>query len=409
MKMSRSVTQGFLVAGSLLLAIGLLSGTVLADDDDDDNDKDKVKIVKCDKGKTIAKALKKGNKRKPLVIIVRGTCKENVLITRDDVTLRGDKDVGGTVEAANPDVDTILIRGARRVVIDYLTVSGGRNGVNGVGGADFTIQDSIIQENIGDGVRVAGSSAVIINNKILDNGEEGVNVVDSANARIGLTRENESGPNTIAGNAQEGIQISNSSAGIMFGNDVTENGIPNRLPGIGCFRSVCRLVGANDIHGNFRGVMINDNGALFQGQADLPIAPNRDTIRENINDGIIGINNASVRILDGAITDNGRHGILLDLHSTLRIRKSDIMGNSGNGIQLSRDSGLSLENPVVRVTGNGTGPFGGFGILCIDSESSFTGNISGVTGNNPPDPMLADVNCTDFNQAGVFPPPPAFP
>ncbi len=180
----------------------------------------------------------------------------------------------------------------------------------------------------------------------------------------------------------------------MFGNDVTENGIPNNLPGIGCFRSVCRLVGVNDIHGNFRGVTINDNGALFQDQGDLPITPTRDMIRENINDGILGTNNASVRIQDAAITDNGRHGILLDFHSTLRIRNSDIMGNSGNGIALFRDSGLSLENPAVSITGNGTGLFGGFGIFCGDSESSFDGNTTGVTGNTT-DPQVA---CTDFNQ-----------
>ena len=402
MKMGRSVTQGFLVAGSLLLAIGLLSGTALADDDDDDKDKTKGKIVKCGKGKTIGKALEKGNKRKPLVIIVQGPepCKENVIITRDDVTLRGDKDVGGTVTASDPDRPTILIEGAHRVVIDYLTVSGGKNGINGVGGADFTVQNSTIRDNERDGVRVAGGSAVIIGNEILANTRHGVNVTESGTARIGLSDRLETGLNVIANNQDRGISITNGASGIMFGNTIEKNA----TDGILIARAIGHMIGENTVQENRSGVLVASGGVLRQGPAGFTIG-GRDIVQDNTGVGILALQNASLDIRDAAISNNGS-GIVLDLHSTLRIRNSDIMENSGNGIQLSRDSGLSLENPVVRITGNGTGPFGGFGIFCGDSESSFVGNFSEVVGNK-----LGDVSdmCTDFNQVGMFPPPPPPP
>ena len=46
--------------------------------------------VDCNRGQKIATALAQGDFRKPLMTNVRGTCREFVSITRDNVTLRGD-------------------------------------------------------------------------------------------------------------------------------------------------------------------------------------------------------------------------------------------------------------------------------------------------------------------------------
>ncbi len=45
--------------------------------------------VDCSKGQTIGAALQRGDARKPLLLMIRGTCNESVSIDRDDVTLRG--------------------------------------------------------------------------------------------------------------------------------------------------------------------------------------------------------------------------------------------------------------------------------------------------------------------------------
>src|SRR5580765_2569575 len=82
--------------------------------------------VDCDAGETIAKALTKGDERKPLLIQISGTCSENVLIDRNDVVLASTS--GGTVRGTDPAINVIVVT-ASRVTIDGLTVTGGRNGI----------------------------------------------------------------------------------------------------------------------------------------------------------------------------------------------------------------------------------------------------------------------------------------
>src|SRR3972149_822324 len=113
-------TQWVTVAVSLLLGIGLLTGTANAD----------VKTVKvdCVKGQTIAKALEREDERKPLIVIVQGTCNENVVMTRDDVTLQGDAAAGGAVVGVDPAQATVQIDGGRGGVLEHLSVSRGGGG-----------------------------------------------------------------------------------------------------------------------------------------------------------------------------------------------------------------------------------------------------------------------------------------
>lgn len=55
--------------------------------------------VDCDAGQSIQAAVNKANPRVPLTLVVSGTCKENVLIRRDNVTIDGSDDgaVSGTL------------------------------------------------------------------------------------------------------------------------------------------------------------------------------------------------------------------------------------------------------------------------------------------------------------------------
>ena len=59
-------------------------------------------IVDCDAGQSIQTAVNKANPRAPLTLVVSGTCEENVLIRRDDVTIDGNNDgaVSGTIEVS---------------------------------------------------------------------------------------------------------------------------------------------------------------------------------------------------------------------------------------------------------------------------------------------------------------------
>jgi hypothetical protein len=94
----------------LVFVLGFLfaafSGIALADRD--------TVIVDCARGRGIQDALGKKNPDRPLEVVIRGACAENITVTRDDVTLVGE---GGTVNG------TISIVGARRVLIRSLMVS----------------------------------------------------------------------------------------------------------------------------------------------------------------------------------------------------------------------------------------------------------------------------------------------
>ncbi|HSD51422.1 MAG TPA: hypothetical protein VLG48_08440, partial [Candidatus Methylomirabilis sp.] len=140
MKVYRGVFRGVMLPLGMLLTIGPFTA----------NADDKVKTVEvdCTKGKTIAKALERGNEDKPLVVVVQGICSENVVIDRDDVTLQGNSS-GDGVTGLDPTKDTILIDGARRVVLERLTVTGGKNGIVGRRGASFSVLNSTIQDSTG--------------------------------------------------------------------------------------------------------------------------------------------------------------------------------------------------------------------------------------------------------------------
>ena len=78
--------------------------------------------VNCSAGQTIKQALALsggGAGPKQLVITVSGTCNENVVITRDDVTINTSGVAPGpTINAQDPNQPAIQLEGSRRIVID---------------------------------------------------------------------------------------------------------------------------------------------------------------------------------------------------------------------------------------------------------------------------------------------------
>jgi hypothetical protein len=118
--------------------------------------------VDCAKGQTISAALDKGDSRKPMVLIVQGTCNENVAITRDDVTLQGDATKSALINGPSG-LPTITVR-ASRVTLDRLAVRGGTQGITLMGGSNVDITNSNIQYAASQGIGITGTSAVNVTN-----------------------------------------------------------------------------------------------------------------------------------------------------------------------------------------------------------------------------------------------------
>ncbi len=379
-----------------------------------------VKKVNCTKGQTITHALQ-GFDFIPITIQVKGTCNENITIVRDDVTLIADP-LGGIVNGADPNTNTISI-GAARTVIDGLTVTGGRNGISVYGSGGSTIRNCTVQNNgrIGIvyfhgghglvdnctvqnngfiGVYIEGASATVINSTISSNTGPGIHVHLGGSARIGITDHDQYAGNTISNNQGNGIFITYGGRADIAGNTIQGNGTdptsPSGRPGIFVHNAGATLVGNNRITGNSgTGVQAFGSSSVHIGAPDrgLPITGVfANVITGNAKGGIIGYLGASLYIRDATINGNSGDGVTLFLRSTAWMFGNTINNNTGHGILLTLGGGLLLQDPAVTVSGNTK-----FGLQCFGNESSFSGNTSGISGNGSGIPEeQVSPSCTGF-------------
>ena len=378
-----------------------------------------VKKVNCTKGQTITRALL-GCDGIPMTIQLKGTCNENVEIVRDDVTLIADPS-GGTLVPLDPNTSTIAVRGAR-TVIDGLTVTGGRNGisVSGSGGATIrncTVQNTgrvgivfyhgghglvdncTVQNNQYIGIFIEGGSATITNSTISSNTGTGIHLHMGGSAKIGITDSTQYAGNTISNNQSSGIFIAHGSTADIGGNTIqgncTDPNSPLGQAGVFIHNAGADLVGNNKITGNGGSGVSANASTVHIGDPvrGLPTTGSfANVITGNAKGGISGFSGASLFIRDATIDGNTGNGVMLNLRSTSWMFGNTINNNTGNGIFLAQGAALLLQDPAVKVTGNVL-----FGLQCAGTESSFSGNTSGISGNGSGDPEeQVSPSCTGF-------------
>ena len=367
--------------------------------------------VNCDRGnQTIQKALDSVPPGQPTTIFIEGVCNENVTITSNDITLQGldpvSSQIIGVGEFDSEEESPITIYGAQRIIIDNLTVAGAESSGIVVITAVATVRNSVIENNTFSGIFVGpgawvridqntiqgnrigiqvgqGGFGEITNNTIQNNLRDGILVRGSASAFIGLSLVNISGPNTIQFNKRDGIRLMDGATARIQDNVISSNNTDGKgFGGIGILRGASAdLGGGNTISQN-----IGDGIGMVQGVLGVRLgfpSTTPNVIELNTNDGISASNGSSIEMSGATIQQNDGRGIDLGDNSTLRIRSSTVQNNVGVGIRLFRDSGVTFRNPAATVTGNGV-----FDLSCLDSESSFAGNTSGVTSIDP--------GCTGF-------------
>jgi parallel beta-helix repeat protein len=354
--------------------------------------------VNCNKGQSVQSAL--NSLTGPATIEVTGTCRENVVIKKDDVSLQG-----GTYIAFDPARETILVQGARRVAITSVTVTGGLNGVVAYQGGSLTLENSLIEANAGKGVvAVYGSSVtvnsctiqdntqqgvlvndnsalVLTNSTITDNNSAGVLVQRTSSARIGQSMAGVHGLNTITNNGGAGVSVCRSAYALIDGNTITGNSangisiegasatvtnntiLENHKKGIDVSSAGNARIGItegnqpgpNTIENNFfEGIEISNSGAAY-------VFAN--TIRNNGQSTYragVAISRATGRLLgDNTIQENGGHGVAVKLGALFQ-GKGDvsditpgpdiIIENGYSGIFAWNGASLDIQN--VEVTGN---------------------------------------------------------
>src|SRR4029434_5824479 len=83
--------------------------------------------VNCNAGQSIANALKRYVQGNGLLINFSGTCNEHIDLLRDDITIHGTAPTA-TINGTN-NTDQVIAIDGKRVRLESLTVTGGRDGI----------------------------------------------------------------------------------------------------------------------------------------------------------------------------------------------------------------------------------------------------------------------------------------
>lgn len=304
--------------------------------------------VDCGQGGSIASAL--ASSGGPLIVTVQGTCNEHVAIARDDVSLVAGP--GGVVHGPDPNTATIRVTGDR-IVIDGLTVTGGRNGIQASGSSQLVVRNCTVTSGRSGIGYFDGANGTVDNCNLQGNPRDGI-VLDRGTASISNS--------TVSGSGRFGINVFNGSATIAGGNVITANTV--------------------------NGVQVSlSTVEMFTG-----VTPNQIT-----NNGVQGLNVqvGSVVVMSGTtISGNSGDGLQVSRRAFVETGNGvTISNNTLNGIALFVGGGASLLGAIT-VTANGQ-----FGLQCFGTESRYFANpgvTDGITGNGFDGTQNISTTCNSF-------------
>jgi len=341
---SSTISVSSIVLGALLAAA--LPIAAFADEG--------VKPVHCDKGQTLANTLKTA--RPGDTLVVSGTCNERVTIITDRITLDGQGsaviDGGGSGPAEFAGV--VTIDGARGVTIKRLAVQhGSAEGVLGLRGAAFTVQEVDVHDNANAGISVGDGSTADVTDTTMRRNAAGMDVYTGSSAilrgAIAIT-QNSSG---IEINGEAVVEIRKANV------NVSDNA------GVGV------VVGSGQL-------------AIFGSPGTFGAGSTLNASRNGFA-GVIVFAGSPLTVYPAATvtaSNNGVFGLLVVGSAYLALPCEGcqiVMESNAIGIRVEQGAGVSFQGGQLTVKGNGVGlSADGAGTLNIQSvpatPSSITGN-----------------------------------
>lgn len=215
------------------------------------------------------------------VVLVHGTCQENILIQAELQRITVDGQSKATINAADARQPTIQVVG-REVTIKGFTVTGGSFGIAINRGATAVIDNNTIQNAAVIGLEASQNSfARIINNTIQHSRLHGIAVLGSSSVHIGVlsTTDKVPQPNVIHNNGGDGIEVLRSSTARIIGNTLSGN----RRNGLTVQQASHADVAGNVFNGNGQhgirvvgnsGVNLADSAMRLFKQPNTTTAPN---------------------------------------------------------------------------------------------------------------------------------------
>ena len=308
----RGVQRFAIVGVALILLMGLVAEAGSAPG---------VKTIRvdCNRGDSINQAL--ADKADGLIIEIQGTCQEDVVVARDDVTLLGLGSDPTVVALAN---NAIWIDRASRVTLENLTVTGSTN-----------------PDPTGAGIFVFQSSGVVISNVQAEGNWEGMRTYGSTLRIV---------DSEFCGNSRGGLYLANGSGVIADGEEIraSGNGSYGLLLSEAALRSPWPTGGRLVTNDNpFAGVVLQGGAALLMGG---PLEAKR--------------NGAGVRVIEGRLS------------ATYGLDASDCnIGVLAAGPNADVDVASLAGGADASVAGNTVGLYAGEG-----GNISFNGILTGNTG-----------------------------
>lgn len=250
--------------------------------------------VDCDAGDTLAVALE--TRAEALTIEFTGTCAEELVITRDRLTIRG-LDASATVTddpaTSGPDV-SFLLQGAD-VTFESFTVDGAANrGIRVQRSSGVQLEDMTVRNNGSTGLTIEESSSVhIIDSTFTGNAFAGVAAWGNSNVTL-------TGSLDVSNNSVVGLLLSTGSSfmnrgGTVIVADGQSFGVGTQQGGNGLFPLVQTTntlfgvvtfggahFGAVDVTGAVVGVFVTNHGS-FDGLADISAFFNAIQLIDNSN------------------------------------------------------------------------------------------------------------------------------
>ena len=241
------------------------------------------------KVKTIAAGLQLLGNLHPAVLLISGTCHENVVIPGlNNITLQGNPTA--TIDGgSDPNVGTVEITGSQIIALNNLTITGGGEGVGCIGESFCLLTQITIQNSLGDGAGVGrGSHLEITDSVIQNNADVGLGVGFGSAAFFG---------GSITGNSSDGVSMRNGS---LFA-----TGPGNLIPNV---------------------TIQNNAGKGIRTILHNTISLGSVVITGNAVDGVTLQMGSSMRMFDSSITNNGGHQVRIGDLSIARFAPGTVTG-----------------------------------------------------------------------------------
>ena len=283
MQQNRSLAFVVLLAQCLAAAPHLSAATVNVD---------------CNGGAAIRPIL--GGVKPGDVILVQGTCRENLLIPSEVLRITLDGQGKTTIDAPDARRPAVQVLG-REVTIKGFTVSGGTFGIAINRGATGTIDRNTVRNAAISGLEVSHNGfARIVINTVEWNQQHGILILGSASVHIGIigTDDQIPGPNIVKDNGGDGIQVLRASTARIIGNTISGNG----RNGLTVQQASHADVAGNTFDGNSQhGIrVVGNSGVNLADSAMLLFTRPNTTTKPN---GAFGIQCEVGAYIDGPIGD----------------------------------------------------------------------------------------------------------